>query len=99
MTSCGGRTLRQASKLPHRSQLLRVKTAAHPYARVDLNLKNDKGMAREHSYVGLTRYSIQLGTLGYYKHQIGEYCLTGKGLSKLLESIKNQATIWHAIRS
>ena len=89
MTSCGGRTLQQASKLRHRSQLLRVKTAAHPYARVDLNLKNGKGMKRAHSYVGLKRYSISLHTLGLYERQLGEYCLTAQSLRKLLERIMN----------
>jgi hypothetical protein len=88
MTSCGGRTLRQASKLPHRSQLLRVKTMAHPYARVDLNLKNGRGMDREHSFVGLKRYRIQLSTLGYYKRKIGTYCLTGRSLEKLMDLSK-----------
>lgn len=89
MTSCGGRTLHQASKLSHRPQLLRVKTAAHPYAKVDLNLKKGKGMGKKYSYVGLKRYSIQLRTLGYYGHQIGEYCLTTHSLKKLNEKMLN----------
>lgn len=69
--------------------MLRVKTAAHPYARVDLNLKKGKGMGKKYSYVGPKKYSIQLRTLGYYEHQLGEYCLTGHSLRKLNESITN----------
>ena len=89
MTSCGGRTLHQASKLRHRSQLLRVKTVAHPYAKVDLNLKKGKGMSKKYSYVGLRRYKIGLHTLGLYERQLGEYCLTNQSLGKLVKRIMN----------
>jgi hypothetical protein len=87
MTSCGNRTLHQAAKLSHRSQLLRVKTAAHPYAKVDLNLKNGRGMAREHSYVSLQEYLVELRTLGLYQRQIGELSFTSLSLKKLLTRI------------
>lgn len=81
--------LHQISKLYRRPQLLRVKTAAHPYAKVDLNLRKGRGMGKKYSYVGLKRYSIQVRTLGYYEHQVGEYCLTTHSLKKLNEKLLN----------
>lgn len=88
MTSCGGRTLQQTSKLRYRPLLLRVRTIAHPYAKVDLNLKKKKGMSRKYCYVSMKRYKIELRTLGLYERQLGEYCLTKQSLGKLVGRIK-----------
>ena len=90
MTSCGGRSLKETFRLKYRSKLLRVKTAAYPFAKVDLNLRNGKSMAGKYSYVGLKKYKIELRTLGLYKRQIGDLCLTGQSLKKLLDCIRGQ---------
>lgn len=88
MTSGANRTLHQTKALSHFTQLLRVRTMAHPYAKVDLTLKSALGMKRKYSWVTLTAYEIELGTLALYERQLGEYCLTSGSLRKLRAGIE-----------
>jgi hypothetical protein len=89
MTSGANRTLQQTKALSHFTQLLRVRTMAHPYAKVDLTLKGAKGMRRKYAWVSLRAYEIELGTLSLYERQLGEYCLTTGSLTKLRVGIAN----------
>lgn len=93
MTSGANRTLREINSLAHRSKLLRVRTEVHPYAKVDLTLKQAKGMKRTYSWVGLKAFKIQLGTLGLYERQLGDYCLTVGSLKKLRDGIDNATVV------
>lgn len=44
-------------------------------------------MKRKYSWVSLRAYKIQLGTLGLYEKQLGDYCLTARSLEKLRKGI------------
>jgi hypothetical protein len=88
MTSGANRTLHETKALSHYSQLLRVRTVVHPYAKVDLTLKKAMGMKRKYSWVSVRAYDVELGTLALYERQLGDYCLTAVSLRRLTDAVE-----------
>ncbi|TGO82683.1 hypothetical protein BPOR_0778g00020 [Botrytis porri] len=103
MTSLGSRTLHETKKLGHRSFLFRVRTTQLPSAKVDITLKDGKGMKGKYSFVNCREsWRVQIGTLGFYTRgrevgagkEVDWLRLTTASLEKLRASIGSGKGLW-----
>ncbi|KAF7943048.1 hypothetical protein EAE96_010993 [Botrytis aclada] len=109
MTTLGSRTLHQTKQLPHRPLLFRVRTTQLPCAKVDVTLRDGRGMRGKYSFVNCREsWRVQIGTLGFYKggregsvgtgtgnaKEVDWLRLTSQSLEKLRASIGSGKGLW-----